>query len=66
VACIALVVVTGSAPAPGDDVSSPALVGGRSWYVCAAFAVGKWFFVTNPPVFAAVAIAGGLACGFGL
>jgi di/tricarboxylate transporter len=67
VACLVLVVVAGSAPvpAPGDAVTS-APVGGLSWYVCGAFAVGKWFFVSNPPLFAAIAIAGGLACGFGL
>jgi hypothetical protein len=64
-ACLVLLALAGPVPPAGADAAPPELIGGRSWYGCAALAVGKWFFVTNPAVFAAMAIAGGLACGFG-
>jgi hypothetical protein len=63
VACVVLIAVTG--PAPSAGLEPVAVIGGRSWYMCAALAVGKWFFITNPAVFAGMAIVGGLACGFG-
>lgn len=65
VACLVLIAVTGQPPEAAAGLGPASVIGGRSWYVCAALAAGKWFFITNPAVFAGMAIAGGLACGFG-
>jgi hypothetical protein len=58
-------------PFPSPDAivpaSAPDVVGGRQFYVCAAFQAIKivGLFTGNVPLVVTGAIGGGLACGFG-